>query len=362
MPKLVGVDSHLVSIPYRALFVFLGIALFVYKKQLPLNAMPVDFVPVLIFWVIYIFKALTDLIFNYTEYNLLAGNFFLFSVVLCFFPMLPVLLKFTYKEVNEAKRITLLLTVAVNIWSLVNNFSGFSEETTTRFLGNEILNPISYGHTGVILILLAVSYLHNNNLVLKLFLFGLIILGTANVALAASRTPVMELIASLLFLFIINFRKIRFKNILFVFIVLGLLFYYFSDYFFVFNTLVDRLESTGLNSDQGNVERVDLFSDAIRVAYENPLFGAHAINSYPHNLILESFMALGLFGGFLMIYIFFRGIAAAVYLMQNPKLNWLGLLLLTQLVSSLMSGAIWNSMIFWPMLALGLNLKHKVNG
>lgn len=359
IPQIFGVDSQVVTIPYRILFVFLGIALFVNKKQFPLNKMPVDFVSILIFWLIYLFKGITDLIFNYQEFHLLSGNFFLFSVLLCFFPMLPMLLSFTEKEIDEAKRITLFLTIIINLWSLVNNSSGLIEGTTVRFLGNDILNPISYGHTGVILILLAITYLSGSNLIFRLFYFGLILVGIANIGLSASRTPVMELLASLVFIFILDFRNIKAKNMALVTVLFSLAIYYFWDYLFVFNTLFDRIENTGINSDMGNVERVDLFSDAIKTAIANPVLGEHAIGSYPHNLILEAFMALGVIGGFLMIYIFFIGTTAVIRLMKNSKLNWLGLLLLTQLVSSLMSGAIWNNMIFWPLIALVLNLKHK---
>jgi len=352
-------ESRIVTVPYRAAYILIIIFLLIRKRFIYNVTIPLQFIPVLIFWIFYILKAISDLFFHFSEVREFAGEYFLFSIGLCFLPMFPMLIKINKWELKNAKYLSVILALIANIWGFKNNFFSVKEEQLGRFLGNEILNQISYGQTGVILIILSITSLSESSLIKKICYAGFIILGLANIGLAASRGPMIQLAVCLLIFIFINVKRIGIKN--FIFLGVGVLFVlvYFADKLILFSTLIERLNDTGFNNDDGNAERFYLIKDGWQSFLDNPFLGDRAIGIYPHNLILEGLMALGILGGILMVIIFIIASIEALKAVKNSAYAWLGLILIMQILASLSSGSIYNSFLFWPIMALVFNVNHK---
>lgn len=95
--------------------------------------------------------------------------------------------------------------------------------------------------------------------------------------------------------------------------------------------------------------------NAIDQAVRNPLLGSAytelQTGQYPHNLLLESFMALGVVGGVLLLFICLRaGFRAAVRLRLGELL--LPLLFVQYFVGAQFSSSLWGAEAFWAIVVL----------
>jgi O-antigen ligase len=355
LPEVFGVDSRIVSIPYRAFYLLICVlTIFHFRWKVKINKF---FVPVLVFIFLYFLRSIYDSIAQYEIVKPVLVDFWLFAYLIGFFPMIPLYFKVNFITLERTKLVLFSLAIFVNILGFMNNYGELNKESLGgRFLGNEILNQITYGQTGVVLVILCMSYFYTQKLIGKLSILPLIGLGLMNLALAGSRGPMIELSLAVVCFAIINFKKIGAINLvkaLIFFIALGV---YFSDYLIFFTTVLDRLQETGFNQGSGSEERYFLFKDAWDQFWANPIFGYRAIGVYPHNLILESFMAIGALGGLLMVYIIIIALRNCFALIKIESTNWIALIFLMHIIGAFISGAISNSFEFWSLLALSFSL------
>jgi hypothetical protein len=367
LPEVVGVDSRIISVPYRLFYLLICIlTIFNFKWG---NKIDKFFVPILAFISLYFLRSVYDSITQYAILKTVLIDFWLFAYLIGFLPMFSLLFKVNVVTLERTKFVLFMIAIFVNIVGFKNNYGAFNEGTLgRRFVGNEILNEISYGQTGVILVIICLSYFYNQKILVKLSLIPFIGLGLMNLAFSGSRGPMIELFLAVVCFVIINYKKIgviKLSLILVFFIGLGI---YFSDYLIFFDTILDRLKETSFNQGSESEERYFLFKDAFEQFLANPVFGYKGIGVYPHSLILESFMALGIFGGLLMIYITIISLRNCFALMKIKSTNWIALIFLMHIIGTFISGTIWNSFGFWSLLALSfplfksknLYLKHSI--
>ena len=81
--------------------------------------------------------------------------------------------------------------------------------------------------------------------------------------------------------------------------------------------------------------------------------------SYPHNLIVEAFMATGLLGGLIFLYLNFR-VLQLVHLMKDTEKFWLGLLFIQFFIFSMFSGNLYTSFFYWIFLTLVLVVNYNI--
>lgn len=358
IPEFFGVDSRIITIPYRAFYLIVCILTFThFRWGTKINRY---FIPIIIFILLYFLRSLYDSITQYQTIKSYIIEFWLFAYLIGFLPMFVFLFKVNSVTLDKSKLVLITIAIIVNILGFKNNFGALNEASLGgRFTGNEILNQISYGQTGVILVIMCLSYFFNQSRNIKLILLPLIGLGLINVALSGSRGPMIELSMAIFFLVMFNFKKIGVVNIfimLAIFVGLGI---YFSDYLIYFNTVIDRLQETSFNQGSGSEERYYLFKEAWEQFLINPVFGFKAIGIYPHNLILESFAALGIIGGILMIYITIIAFKYCFELIRDDSTNWLGMIFLMHIIGTFISGTISNSFEFWSLLALSFSLNQN---
>jgi len=103
--------------------------------------------------------------------------------------------------------------------------------------------------------------------------------------------------------------------------------------------------------------RLDLYANALSSFADKPFLGSgleeYKIGFYPHNVIIESLMATGVFGGALFILLIVALlINGARSYKQDPSTGWAFLLALQYIVGAQFSGALYSSGPFWISIAL----------
>jgi len=308
---------------------------------------------IIIYWILYFAKAIYDTAFNPETDQSMVPEFWMFSFFLCFLPIFPLITTINNTTLNYARKATFILAILVNILGLTHNIMSISQDILTRFLANEILNPITYGQTGVILIIMSYTYLINQNERYKYIHLLFIGLGIINVGLAGSRGPILQLFLVLVFYFIYNFKKARKLNLLTIFLGVFIVGLYFREYLFIFDSVVERILTTSFEE-----ERTAIYAESWSKFMANPFFGSNVMDEFAHNIFLGSLQSMGFLGGILMLIIYKNALKESIALVKIKSTDWVALLLVIQLISALMSGAIWNGFIFWSLLALVTNLYY----
>lgn len=345
-------ESNIISIFYRAFFVLVCIIIittYSIKKKI-FNQNYILF----IFWFIYLCRGFYDSTLNPQSIKSMILMFWLFAFFLAFIPMIALLASINIRTLLNAKKLFFVLAVIVNVLSLINNISLIFEGNITRYMSNQLINSITYGQSGLALVIISFSYF-NTNLNKSRYLFLImILLGLVNMTLASSRGPIIELIIVSLVFLISNANKFKFRYLIFI---PPLFYLFFSQYSEIINVsnVIDRLNSTNLEE-----ERINIFMDSWNRFIDSPIIGSRAIGEWAHNIFLGSLESLGIIGFILMIIIYKNSIKRSFVLVKYSSTNWLALLLIMYLVSALVTGGIWNSIILWALIALNSNLYYNI--
>jgi O-antigen ligase len=348
--------SEKLSISYRLFYLIIGIAIIVintcwYKEKIGLST---SLKIILSFWVLYLVRSIFDTLQN-TD-NTTITEFWIFSFLICFFSMFPLITKINHSTLKIAKKGLFFLALLTNIFAFKNNISEISETIVARFNANEVLNSITYGQSGLVLVILSLSFFLDSTKKTKLFYLCFILLGLANIGIAASRGPLLQLFCVLGFLIIYKFDEFKYSFFFIITLILVYWIFVLSEYLFIFNSVADRVINTNIDE-----ERPAIFMDSWNLFAENPIFGHGTIEEYAHNIFLGSLESIGFLGGVLIFIIYINAFKESIKLVRVRDTDWVALLLVMQLVAALTSGAIWNSFQLWALLALVTNLYRNRN-
>lgn len=358
IPEFLTVSPKVVTYGFRAFYLCLCIVVIITEKKK--YTLTKSFLPILFFILLYVSRSIFDSFFEFSKLKEFLPEFWMFIVFLCIVPMIAFSSPISQASLDTAKLFTFRFAVIANLLGLVNTIIHLSGEFKGgRFSGNEIMNPVTFGQMGVMLIAISLTYFQKSSFFKKLILLCLIVLGLSIVSLSGSRGPILELIVIAILYLIFNFKHIN-KIVLFcltVIFVLALNFY--GQEIIFFDTAISRLQNAG-NTGSDAEERYFLFNDAINSIIQYPIFGYQAIGMYPHNLLLEALLALGIIGGGIMLYIYFLSIKSAVVLLKQNRTMWVGLLFTMHLCATLIAGSIYNSIEFWSFLVLVYILARNI--
>lgn len=218
------------------------------------------------------------------------------------------------------------------------------------------LNPILVSRTGAVLfVLLLVNVLFKTNKIKSYSYIVGFILSISLIILGGSRGPLVTCFLLSIITIFFHLKNSNFKNIFVVFF--GVLLVLIGLNYLITNysesiSLFTRVNESLLDESGVISGRKLHYSSAINQFINNPFFGDKIfddyLNFYPHNLFLESFMALGIFGGLIFSYI------TIINIIKGGKKNIINIFI-TFVCFSLFgftSGAIWSSFEFWILLAI----------
>lgn len=218
------------------------------------------------------------------------------------------------------------------------------------------LNPISIGHAGVTTLVaaLAVYFEPGHQRWVKLLIIPAVVVAIICVVAAGSRGPLVSLAGVVVALLV--FQR-RWSLLAFIVAAIGIWALQATTYD---NTLLERLMEVG--SDQSSTIRLDLQGLALQEFLDHPVLGSAYVELVtgfnPHNIILESAMALGVVGFALALWICFRVGLTAVRQMSSGRLM-LPLMTIQYLIAVQFSGSLSSSNEFWVCAGLILTVAAR---
>ena len=241
-----------------------------------------------------------------------------------------------------------------------------------RFMGNESMDTIAFGHLGTTITILALSLFYQRDIRLwhKLVSAFAIVVGLFVSIAAGSRGALVALIVCFIAYLYMNGHKMK---ILIGLPVLAGLFILLlpilNDILISYdNQALDRLYNSiyDPNSMEAGVTsgRNILYKHAFENILDNPFTGSSLFikGEYVHNSILESFLGLGFFGGLLyLVIIVYVLIIAFKMAEKDKKYLFVSLLFIQYLMYSLFSRTLSMLPIFWLSMYLVINLYATEN-
>ena len=373
-------ETQFITIPYRAFVLLLNFVLFFHNMEEFRNSKFITnyrtgknslnkFIIICTFIFLFLYSCrlvysvyLGNEILLYSDKN----QYVLYWFCMCVIPGINFLFleKFSSIKYIYVAWISLALIIIPSLFKDIHTSSQFSEQGR---LATAAINPISLGHyaTSVSLIsfyiILNKSSFHNklpsitNHTLVYLTTFAT---GIVITFLAGSRGPLLALlICSVLLLTSCQLKNKISNYTLWALILLLVLFCVSNTFIGKENLLLNRLLSTGDDLDGADSQtRGYVYYMAIQLFLEHPIigFGLELPNAegYPHNLYLESFLAIGVSGGLIFIIIVTYTLMVSIKLIfaKSSQWQWIGVLFIQYFIGGCFSGALYGSSSFWYFL------------
>lgn len=223
----------------------------------------------------------------------------------------------------------------------------------------ERLNPILLGHTAVTVVLICVSLIINDSSrKFQLVLACIIVPSIYTVYLAASRGPILALIAGLALLIISNKRGLVIA-IASICCIAGMTIFSSID----LQTLLEQMRFTNAGTDNNSIARIDYIYEAFDAFLTSPIIGTGfelpITGGWPHNVFIEVLMAMGLLGMAVFLAVL---VPASVQTLKGARhgTHFAGILFIQIFVGAQFSGSLWGTAELWVGMALVLaRLKEK---
>jgi O-antigen ligase len=245
------------------------------------------------------------------------------------------------------------------------------------YQGNEILNHISYGHMGVtavilgLFVLLQIGHL-GRPWYLRLLAAGVVCLGAFSMLASASRGALVAGVILVPVVAYLGFRRGSRLLTIGICIVLGFSLSVTLTYLSKNGAKLDRIigaASAYSIASNGVYERQSMITDAWNEYLEHPWLGSSIVErrslSYPHNAIVEAFMATGAFGGTVFALLVLTAIYRASSLIRrHPAMAWVPICFFQQLIGAMFSGGLYGNPLLWGMMAimLGVDMPPRRSG
>lgn len=292
---------------------------------------------------------------------------------LVFMPMLALIL-FRRKNLDLvfwAQIISLVL-----FFSLVASLSvlqlNLGDSVIERAEISQDLNSLNIGYTGATELLLIIFLMTKSSKLLKLFyLFIGLPFSLYVILIAGSRGPLFySIIIGLYYLFIIDdFKKYRKAISSIMIITVGVLILNYSlifDFIKIFNPFfVERIEDAIFKGDTSG--RDGIYITAIEQFLKNPLFGDYFVltsggfkGSYPHNILIEALMAIGIIGAFPLFILMIKTFVRVKYIIRNNEDNtWIAIIFLISFLKGLSTWNLYGNELLWISMFIILTYNFK---
>lgn len=340
LSEFIDVENININIVFRLIHVALSILL-ISMTSLRKN-FTIDNI-LLLFFVIYTIRMLWDISYSLSPNIEKDFQFFIVST------LIPVIaMSGSRKWYNERACIkyTIFIGALAGILILINvGFSGPQAGVVdlNQRASLERLNPISMAYHGLFIALAAVIFLSKYaELRTTIFVMPVALLGVYLLVISGSRGPFVALLAGL----IITGLSTKSVNVTYgIAIVISVA---LIAYFGLPELISSRFSGSG--QDESSLQRIDTLQLSIEQTLRHPFLGYAYIepitDRYPHNLIAEAGMALGLAGVILLSWMQISMISNALIAGRNGQ--WfLSFLAGAMLANAWISGSLWGSVMFF---------------
>ena len=361
-----SIEGRGISIGYRACALLYVVSAGVYllkQRRLSLGLFGVAY---LIFWLMYSGRLVAETLFRFEDLSHPIADYYLFAFLVTLLPSLVCFVRLTRKEASFSGTALWALCFFASAGILATYFLIGSGGAMQFRFSLRTLNPISMGQIGATLALMSVFLIRSRERIVKTAAaFGGVV-GLSILLVAASRGPIIAFLSVLMLIVfapIVNRRgnlsrshvKAAFLLILVLSTVaMPLIEYIESNSQF---SIASRFRGLGSSSDESGMIRTQIFKGAWSQFIDNPLFGdaleERKIRTYPHNNILEAFLATGILGGSILLGLYVATLINCIRLIASrDSYAWIGAVTLQYLLISLSSGVIWGSSVLFCLMAL----------
>jgi len=360
-------ESQIVTIPFRYAYLLFSLLYLAFNVFYFLNKkFNINFFLFNLFWALYILRLVYDVYFRDIEANQFSNNNVIlgFALGVSFLPALNM----QYITKNSIERFYKVLFPTLLIICILSiPFAFKSLEESFRAIGGVGLSTISYGHYGASLVIISLFRIVKHKFLGKVLSIAGVIVGLVIMGLSASKSPFASLAVVLVFYLL---SRLSIKRFITIGILLSALLFSFQVYL---SFLVEKGSGFVLRFERfiesGDALRFQLYNEAVNEFIEHPFLGNQFVlengigaGIYPHNLVLESFLALGIIGGTLFLFLVGKSILISYDSIKRlNSLSWISFLFIQYLVFGMMSGGIYNSNLFWIFLILTLSLANLKN-
>jgi hypothetical protein len=360
LPVLLGLDSQAATFPYRAGFLALAIGVFFgwwVRGESILFTWPVRLA--LLLWLLLIARMFMDAVIDPLpgDFGMPVAQLLMLSLGACFIPSLVFLETPSTATLDLGRRGIEVLGAIALLLILYLGLRGVFDGRILRRLSTSVLNPISVGHLGVSVFIVALCGLAGSGLLAKVWRWLLIVTSVVAIVASASRGPILAaLLTALVYSFARRKRRhlglavLLFRLALLAAGVAGVvvLVSYLEDQGYI--SLIERFADT--LEDIAAQERIAMALGAWTQFTEHPLLGSSFVElrfyTYPHNIFVESLMATGIVGaGLLIVNLGVTVLASMRIIAASPATAWIGLIYLQYVVNGMVSGSLYLDGAFW---------------
>lgn len=357
------IPGNEISIVYRGIFLFLALIYMYQSYKAKRFVYSFGYGIFLLFWLVYSCRIVYDLILHYNQLGRPGYDYILFGLLIsfvcshCFFTTIS---DATLQKAFKGLYYALLLFNVLGIVYLI--LFPPSDMDLFRAKVNPKVNPITTSILASFLIIASLYVLVDKpkGIVINKWLMTIgIITAFANIIIAVSKSPTIGLMLNIMILF----GSHIWKNMLKILLIIALLILIFVVAYY--NGLADFIDVfvlrfTDYGDDVSTTERLLSFNGAVEQFKESPLLGdfleEKITQQYPHNPILESFMAIGIFGGMLFLLVYLTGLYCGIQLFKHPASRWLGFFFVQIFVVYNVSGSLAFSYDYWYLYALAVTI------
>lgn len=317
-------------------------------------------VAIAFFWCLYILRlfeatAMSDVPMWHGPYY-----YWMWAMLGCAIPMFGLAIYPTYNEDLDSIFLWIyLLFLIAGVLAVIgaSNYAGR--------LHLESLDPISLGHLGATICILPIWALIYRGGGTPLYRFGMalgVILGFYLLVSANSRGPLVAFGMLLAFLILVSRGRYALlliaisAGVVILFVPLSLL----LEYEFGIQTF-SRLFGQSFFEEINVSIRLEMYREAIEGVIAHPLTGLALElpdrKSYPHNIILEAFMAVGILGGGAFLVVVVGLVVKGIVLSRHhPEQGWIVLIFIQNLIGAQFTGALYSTTSFWISVGAMISL------
>jgi O-antigen ligase len=369
VPGALGVDSRVATVPFRALMLFLQLyALFRFLGAGYLRiGMSITSVVAVFFWIAYSLRFIVDAAFLQVPLGITSSDMAMSLFAICL-PTFFVL--YQIRDIELYRKALPWSMLALGVCCLASMLRTRTSQDVVlhgRYQGNDILNSVSYGHMGVTAIILGLFVLLQIGRVKRAWYLRAgaaltVCLGAFSILAASSRGA---LVAGILVIPLIGYLGMRWgSRLVTVAMAIGLAFLlsvtatYFSRNGLKLDRLLASAAAYDTSSDSVNT-RHNMIRDAWREYMDHPWLGSSIVERnaliYPHNAMVEAFMATGTFGGAAFALLILTAMYRATrFIRRDPAMAWIPVCFFQQLIGAMFSGGLYGNVPLWGMMAIVL--------
>ena len=369
---LFNIESRLITIPIRIIPIFLIFGIMQLVKKQKIKYKELNFILLIVFSVFYSFR----IIYNGLVEDSLVWNswdeYFLYFLITFF---LPTLISCRFNTALLSLNVEKTFFYGLLALNLFFSIFYYDKLGTGRIRGVEdgSLSVLAIGYCSALMIVISLNnFLKGNKQncfapplwVIILSIFSSII----PLVLSASRGPALAILISAMIIF--GFSKGKYKIV--KILILTTVIMAFSGKFIDFvnqsgSSLFDRLGSIeqDINNDSSSVIRLHFWKEGINDFLANPFLGKSielSNGAQAHNIFIEAYMATGMIGGSIFIYLIIYALYQSIKALSNPKLSWMSSLYFVSLnmysVSGAIHGAIWLALPLGIFIGISNNAKQ----